>query len=64
MEERVGEIWHNFITRMADKNYPDAEVELINIKKTIGIFFAHWVETAHSAWHKQMRVNTPQSVVF
>lgn len=39
MEERVGEIWHNFITRMADKNYPDAEVELINIKKTIGIFF-------------------------
>ena len=39
MEERVGEIWHNFITRMADKNYPDAEVELVNIKKTIGIFF-------------------------
>ncbi|WPE18062.1 nitric oxide reductase activation protein NorD [Candidatus Thioglobus autotrophicus] len=39
MEERVGEIWHNFITRLADKNYPDAEVELVNIKKTIGIFF-------------------------
>jgi len=39
MEEQVGEIWHNFITRMADKNYPDAEVELVNIKKTIGIFF-------------------------
>ena len=39
MEERVGEIWHNFITRMADKNYPDAEVELADIKKIIGIFF-------------------------
>ena len=39
MEERVGEIWHNFITRMADKNYPDAQVELADIKKIIGIFF-------------------------
>ena len=39
MEERVGEIWHNFITRMADKSYPDAQVELAEIKKTIGIFF-------------------------
>jgi nitric oxide reductase NorD protein len=39
MEERVGEIWHNFITRMADKNYPDEQVTLKQIKKTIGIFF-------------------------
>ena len=39
MEEQVGEIWHNFITRMADKNYPDAQVELADIKKIIGIFF-------------------------
>ena len=39
MEERVGEIWHNFITRMADKNYPEEEVTLKQVKKTIGIFF-------------------------
>ncbi|MBC8493470.1 MAG: VWA domain-containing protein [Candidatus Thioglobus sp.] len=39
MEERVGEIWHNFITRMADKNYPEAEVKLVDIKKTVGVFF-------------------------
>ncbi len=39
MEERVGEIWHNFITRMADKNYPEAQVKLADVKKLIGIFF-------------------------
>lgn len=39
MEERVGAIWHNFITRMADKSYPEASVSLADIKKTIGVFF-------------------------
>ncbi len=39
MEERVGEIWHKFITKMADKSYPEAQVRLRDIRKTIGIFF-------------------------
>ncbi len=39
MEEQVGSIWHNFITNLADKNYPEAQVKLKDIKKTIGIFF-------------------------
>ena len=39
MEEHVGEIWHNFITRIADKSYPEELVTLKQVKKTIGIFF-------------------------
>ncbi len=39
MEEQVGSLWHNFITSLADENYPEAQVKLKDIKKTIGIFF-------------------------
>jgi nitric oxide reductase NorD protein len=39
MEEFVGELWHRFITRMADKSHPEAAVTLIEVEKTAGILF-------------------------
>lgn len=39
MEEYVGELWHKFITRAADKRHVDVAVELDDIAKTASIFF-------------------------
>ncbi len=39
MEEHVGSLWHKIITRLADNNYPQAQVELDDIKQTLGIFY-------------------------
>ena len=39
MEEWVGELWHNMITRMADKRYADASVSLAEVNHTLGIYF-------------------------
>ena len=39
MEEWVGEIWHNVITRMADRRHPGAVVRLADMRATLGIFF-------------------------
>ncbi|NQZ52836.1 MAG: VWA domain-containing protein [Piscirickettsiaceae bacterium] len=39
MEELVGSTWHRFITKRANKNYPDAIVYLDEIRHTAGIFF-------------------------
>ena len=39
MEEKVGELWHRMITRMADTRYPEAAVHLEEIEKTVGIMF-------------------------
>ncbi|MDM8545658.1 nitric oxide reductase activation protein NorD [Candidatus Venteria ishoeyi] len=39
MEETVGKIWHNWITKAADKTYPHAAVELAQVNKSIGILF-------------------------
>ncbi|MCW8906177.1 MAG: VWA domain-containing protein [Sedimenticola sp.] len=39
MEEKVGEIWHRMITRMADTRYPDAAVHLEEIETMVGIMF-------------------------
>ncbi|MEE9491855.1 MAG: VWA domain-containing protein [Gammaproteobacteria bacterium] len=39
LEELVGSTWHRFITRRADKSYPDAIVYLDDIRHTAGIFF-------------------------
>ncbi|MCW8847688.1 MAG: nitric oxide reductase, partial [Sedimenticola sp.] len=39
MEEKVGEIWHRMITRMAETRYPDAAVHLEEIELTMGIMF-------------------------
>lgn len=39
MEEYVGELWHRFITKAAEKRHADAAVDLDEIAKTAAIFF-------------------------
>lgn len=39
MEEHVGALWHRFITRAAQRHYPDAAVALAEIEKTAGLLF-------------------------
>lgn len=39
MEEWVGELWHNMITRMADRRHPGAVVRLADMRATLGVFF-------------------------
>ncbi|MCW8890065.1 MAG: VWA domain-containing protein [Sedimenticola sp.] len=39
MEEKVGEIWHRMVTRMAETRYPEAAVHLEEIELTMGIMF-------------------------
>ena len=39
LEELVGSTWHRFITKRANKSYPDAAVSLDDIRHTAGIFF-------------------------
>lgn len=39
MEEQVGQLWHNFITRLARTEYPQAVVHLDNVRRTVGVLF-------------------------
>jgi nitric oxide reductase NorD protein len=39
MEEYVGKIWHNWITKAATGHYPQAAVKLAEVEKTAGILF-------------------------
>ena len=39
LEEIVGSTWHRYITKRADKSYPEAIVYLDDIRFTAGIFF-------------------------
>jgi len=39
MEEQVGEIWHRFISRVADVNHPDAAVSLSAIRRRLSVFY-------------------------
>jgi nitric oxide reductase NorD protein len=39
MEEQVGEIWHRFISRMADVNHPEASVSLSEIRRRLSVFY-------------------------
>jgi nitric oxide reductase NorD protein len=39
MEEYVGELWHRFISKAADRRHAEAAVMLEDIAKTAGIFF-------------------------
>lgn len=39
MEEFVGALWHRFITKAAEKTYPEAAVTLPEMEKTLGILF-------------------------
>ncbi|MBT3048197.1 MAG: VWA domain-containing protein [Candidatus Thiodiazotropha sp.] len=39
MEERIGELWHRLITRLAQDRYPEAAVRLSELNQTLGILF-------------------------
>lgn len=39
MEEFVGKIWHNWVTKSADAHFPEAAIKLVDIEKTVGILF-------------------------
>jgi nitric oxide reductase NorD protein len=39
MEELVGKVWHNWVTRTAAGHYPEAAVKLAEVEKTVGILF-------------------------
>lgn len=39
MEELVGKLWHNWVTKAAGGSYPQAAVKLTEIEKTAGILF-------------------------
>jgi nitric oxide reductase NorD protein len=39
MEEFIGKIWHRYITDAADKQFPDASIELDEVRHTMAIFF-------------------------
>lgn len=39
MEEFVGKLWHNLVTKAAGGSYPEAAVSLADMEKTVGIFF-------------------------
>ena len=39
MEELIGKLWHNWVTRAAGGHHPEAAVTLIEVEKTAGILF-------------------------
>jgi nitric oxide reductase NorD protein len=39
LEEWVGSTWHRFITKQAANHYPEARVNLDDIRRTLGVFF-------------------------
>ena len=39
MEEKVGELWHRLITRLAQDRYPQQAVRLADLNNTLGILF-------------------------
>ncbi len=62
MEEKVGEFWHRFITRVAQTRHPEAAVTLDEVGRTVGILFRALggdgglqVEVAHATAHGARR---------
>ena len=39
MEELIGKLWHNWVTKAAGAHYPQAAVKLAEVEKTAGILF-------------------------
>lgn len=39
MEEFIGKLWHNWVTKAAGGHYPQAAVKLVEVEKTAGILF-------------------------
>ncbi|MFI0378288.1 MAG: nitric oxide reductase, partial [Candidatus Thiodiazotropha sp.] len=62
MEEKIGELWHRLITRLAQDRYPEAAVRLTDLNHTLGILFRAFggdgglrVETAGATEHNARR---------
>ncbi|MCU7810135.1 MAG: VWA domain-containing protein [Candidatus Thiodiazotropha sp. (ex Notomyrtea botanica)] len=62
MEEKVGELWHRLITRLAQDRYPQAAVRLTDLSHTLGILFRAFggdgglrVEAADATQHHARR---------
>lgn len=39
LEEHVGKLWHQLITRSASQRYPEAAVQLVDVRRSAGIMF-------------------------
>ena len=39
MEEYIGELWHRFISRAAQREYPQAAVQLTEVERSVGLMF-------------------------
>ena len=39
VEEWAGEVWHRFITRRADPGFPEAQVELEDMQRSLAVLF-------------------------
>ncbi len=39
MEELIGKLWHNWVTKAAGDHFPEAAVKLADVEKTTGILF-------------------------
>jgi nitric oxide reductase NorD protein len=39
VEEQVGALWHRLVTRMADRSFPQAAVNLAEVERTVGVMF-------------------------
>ncbi|MDD3518892.1 MAG: nitric oxide reductase, partial [Chromatiales bacterium] len=39
MEEQVGALWHRLVTRLADKSFPAAAVNLAEVETAVGVLF-------------------------
>ena len=39
MEEFIGKLWHNWVTKAAGGHHPEAAVKLAEVEKTVGILF-------------------------
>ena len=39
MEEFIGKLWHNWVTKAAGNHHPEAAIRLAEVEKTAGILF-------------------------
>lgn len=39
MEEKVGELWHRLVTRLAYRGFPEASIALADVERSVGVMF-------------------------
>lgn len=39
MEEYIGDLWHRLVTRVAQREYPQAAVTLDTVERSVGLLF-------------------------